>query len=158
MARLPGRANRRGHADDCFSAVKALHRAGSRGRFEISKERGRIGSAIVAHKDVKAFVHGGTKTARDRTRRSSYVQKLSLELGGTNPNIILPTVTRRNLQPPSARLLKSGRDACAGRGYLSIGRCTRVPGFSLACHAIQVGDPLNRNDVGAMSQSRILKR
>ncbi len=50
----------------------------------------KAGSAIVAHKDVKAVSFtGGTKTGQDIARIAAPMfKKLSLELGGKNPNII----------------------------------------------------------------------
>ncbi|MGI8470466.1 MAG: aldehyde dehydrogenase, partial [Pyrinomonadaceae bacterium] len=50
----------------------------------------KAGSAIVAHKDVKAISFtGGTKTGQDIARIAAPMfKKLSLELGGKNPNII----------------------------------------------------------------------
>src|SRR5678815_4457893 len=50
----------------------------------------KVGSAIVAHKDVKAISFtGGTKTGEEIARTAAPMfKKLSLELGGKNPNII----------------------------------------------------------------------
>lgn len=50
----------------------------------------KAGSAIVSHKDVKAVSFtGGTKTGQDIARTAAPMfKKLSLELGGKNPNII----------------------------------------------------------------------
>lgn len=50
----------------------------------------KAGAAIVAHKDVKAISFtGGTKTGQDIARTAAPMfKKLSLELGGKNPNII----------------------------------------------------------------------
>ena len=50
----------------------------------------KAGSAIVAHKDVRAISFtGGTKTGQDIARIAAPMfKKLSLELGGKNPNII----------------------------------------------------------------------
>ena len=50
----------------------------------------KVGSAIVAHKDVKAISFtGGTKTGEEIARVAAPMfKKLSLELGGKNPNII----------------------------------------------------------------------
>ncbi len=50
----------------------------------------KAGSAIVGHKDVKAISFtGGTKTGQDIARIAAPMfKKLSLELGGKNPNII----------------------------------------------------------------------
>ncbi|MEJ7860807.1 MAG: aldehyde dehydrogenase [Pyrinomonadaceae bacterium] len=50
----------------------------------------KAGNAIVAHKDVKAISFtGGTKTGQDIARIAAPMfKKLSLELGGKNPNII----------------------------------------------------------------------
>ena len=50
----------------------------------------KAGSAIVAHRDVKAISFtGGTKTGQDIARIAApKFKKLSLELGGKNPNVI----------------------------------------------------------------------
>lgn len=50
----------------------------------------KVGAAIVAHKDVKAISFtGGTKTGEEIARTAAPMfKKLSLELGGKNPNII----------------------------------------------------------------------
>jgi aminomuconate-semialdehyde/2-hydroxymuconate-6-semialdehyde dehydrogenase len=50
----------------------------------------KAGAAIVAHKDVKAISFtGGTKTGKWIARTAAPMfKKLSLELGGKNPNII----------------------------------------------------------------------
>jgi aminomuconate-semialdehyde/2-hydroxymuconate-6-semialdehyde dehydrogenase len=50
----------------------------------------KVGSAIVEHKDVKAISFtGGTKTGEEIARVAAPMfKKLSLELGGKNPNII----------------------------------------------------------------------
>lgn len=50
----------------------------------------KAGSAIVSHKDIKAISFtGGTKTGQDIVRIAAPMfKKLSLELGGKNPNII----------------------------------------------------------------------
>lgn len=50
----------------------------------------KVGAAIVAHKDVKAISFtGGTKTGEEIARTAAPMfKKLSLELGGKNPNLI----------------------------------------------------------------------
>lgn len=50
----------------------------------------KVGSAIVAHRDVKAISFtGGTKTGEEIARTAGPMfKKLSLELGGKNPNVI----------------------------------------------------------------------
>ena len=50
----------------------------------------KVGASIVAHRDVKAISFtGGTKTGEDIARTAAPMfKKLSLELGGKNPNII----------------------------------------------------------------------
>ncbi len=50
----------------------------------------KVGSAIVAHEDIKAISFtGGTKTGEEIARTAAPMfKKLSLELGGKNPNII----------------------------------------------------------------------
>jgi aminomuconate-semialdehyde/2-hydroxymuconate-6-semialdehyde dehydrogenase len=50
----------------------------------------KVGAAIVAHRDVKAISFtGGTKTGEDIARTAAPMfKKMSLELGGKNPNII----------------------------------------------------------------------
>jgi len=50
----------------------------------------KVGSAIVGHRDIKAISFtGGTKTGEEIARTAAPMfKKLSLELGGKNPNII----------------------------------------------------------------------
>src|SRR5215813_10029578 len=50
----------------------------------------KVGAAIVAHRDIKAISFtGGTKTGEEIARTAAPMfKKLSLELGGKNPNII----------------------------------------------------------------------
>ena len=50
----------------------------------------KVGAAIVGHRDIKAISFtGGTKTGEDIARTAAPMfKKLSLELGGKNPNII----------------------------------------------------------------------
>src|SRR5688500_2979448 len=76
----------------------------------------KVGSAIVAHKDVKAISFtGGTKTGEEIARTAAPLfKKLSLELGGKNPNIIFADCNYDEM------LAETGRAAFANQGEICL--------------------------------------
>ena len=117
----------------------------------------KVGSAIVAHKDVKAISFtGGTKTGEEIARVASPMfKKLSLELGGKNPNIIFADCNYDEM------LAETRRAAFANQGEICL--CgSRIfverliyekfkTDFVDQVSKLKVGDPLDADtDVGAI--------
>jgi aminomuconate-semialdehyde/2-hydroxymuconate-6-semialdehyde dehydrogenase len=117
----------------------------------------KVGSAIVAHKDVKAISFtGGTKTGEEIARTAAPMfKKLSLELGGKNPNIIFADCNYDEM------LAETRRAAFANQGEICL--CgSRIfverpiyeqfkSDFLGQVSKLKVGDPLDANtDVGAI--------
>jgi len=116
----------------------------------------KVGSAIVAHRDVKAISFtGGTKTGEEIARIAAPMfKKLSLELGARiRTSSLLTAITKKCLPRRGVRPLPiRARSACAVRVYLSSVRFTR--GSKRICgrrRTPQGGDPLDADtDVGAI--------
>jgi aminomuconate-semialdehyde/2-hydroxymuconate-6-semialdehyde dehydrogenase len=117
----------------------------------------KAGSAIVSHKDVKAISFtGGTKTGEEIARTAAPMfKKLSLELGGKNPNIIFADCNYDEM------LVETRRAAFANQGEICL--CgSRIfvqrpifeqfkRDFVGQVSALEVGDPLDADtDVGAI--------
>ncbi|HTH51485.1 MAG TPA: aldehyde dehydrogenase, partial [Pyrinomonadaceae bacterium] len=117
----------------------------------------KVGSAIVAHKDVKAISFtGGTKTGEEIARTAAPMfKKLSLELGGKNPNIIFADCNYEQA------LAETRRAAFANQGEICL--CgSRIfverpiyekfkTDFVADVSRLKVGDPLAEDtDVGAI--------
>ena len=117
----------------------------------------KVGSAIVSHKDVKAISFtGGTKTGEEIARTAAPMfKKLSLELGGKNPNIVFADCNYDEM------LAETRRAAFANQGEICL--CgSRIfverpvyeqfkRDFAEQVSALKVGDPLDADtDVGAI--------
>jgi aminomuconate-semialdehyde/2-hydroxymuconate-6-semialdehyde dehydrogenase len=117
----------------------------------------KVGSAIVAHKDVKAVSFtGGTNTGEEIARTAAPMfKKLSLELGGKNPNIIFADCDYKEM------LAETRRAAFANQGEICL--CgSRIfverplyeqfkEDFVAEVGRLKVGDPLDADtDVGAI--------
>lgn len=117
----------------------------------------KVGAAIVAHKDVKAISFtGGTKTGEEIARTAAPMfKKLSLELGGKNPNIIFADCNYEDM------LAETRRAAFANQGEICL--CgSRIfverpiyekfkQDFVADVSRLKVGDPLESDtDVGAI--------
>ena len=117
----------------------------------------KAGSANVSHKDVKAISFtGGTKTGEEIARTAAPMfKKLSLELGGKNPNIIFADCNYDEM------LVETRRAAFANQGEICL--CgSRIfvqrpifeqfkRDFVGQVSALEVGDPLDADtDVGAI--------
>ena len=117
----------------------------------------KVGSAIVAHKDVKAISFtGGTKTGEEIARTAAPMfKKLSLELGGKNPNIIFADCNYEEMLATTVRssFSNQGEICLAGsRIYVERPLFEQFKGdFVDRVSALKIGDPLNEDtDVGAI--------
>ncbi len=118
----------------------------------------KAGSAIVAHPDVKAISFtGGTKTGAEIARIAAPMfKKLSLELGGKNPNLIFDDCHFYKMLEVTMRSSFSNQGQiclCGSRIYIQ----DRIYGkfktaFVERTAKMKVGDPNDpTTDVGAMS-------
>ncbi|HQZ96316.1 MAG TPA: aldehyde dehydrogenase [Pyrinomonadaceae bacterium] len=117
----------------------------------------KVGSAIVAHKDVKAISFtGGTKTGEEIARVAAPMfKKLSLELGGKNPNIIFADCNYEEMLATTVRSSFSNQGEiclCGSRIFVERPLYERFKrDFIERVSALKVGDPLAADtDVGAI--------
>ncbi|MEO7658627.1 MAG: aldehyde dehydrogenase [Pyrinomonadaceae bacterium] len=117
----------------------------------------KVGSAIVAHKDVKAISFtGGTKTGEEIARVAAPMfKKLSLELGGKNPNIIFADCNYEEMLATTVRSSFSNQGEiclCGSRIFVERPLYERFrDDFVTRVAALKVGDPLESDtDVGAI--------
>jgi aminomuconate-semialdehyde/2-hydroxymuconate-6-semialdehyde dehydrogenase len=117
----------------------------------------KVGSAIVAHKDVKAISFtGGTKTGEEIARVAGPMfKKLSLELGGKNPNIIFADCNYEEMLTTTVRSSFSNQGEiclCGSRIFVERPLFERFRAdFVSRVGALKVGDPLDADtDVGAI--------
>ena len=117
----------------------------------------KVGSAIVAHKDVKAISFtGGTKTGEEIARVAAPMfKKLSLELGGKNPNIIFADCNYEEMLATTVRSSFSNQGEiclCGSRVFIERPLYDRFKtDFVARVAALKVGDPLDSDtDVGAI--------
>ncbi|MFL6467616.1 MAG: aldehyde dehydrogenase [Pyrinomonadaceae bacterium] len=117
----------------------------------------KVGSAIVAHKDVKAISFtGGTQTGEEITRVAAPMfKKLSLELGGKNPNIIFADCNYDEMLETTVRSSFSNQGEiclCGSRIFVERSIYEQFKGdFVARVSALKVGDPLHvGTDVGAI--------
>ncbi|MEQ1606592.1 MAG: aldehyde dehydrogenase [Pyrinomonadaceae bacterium] len=117
----------------------------------------KVGSAIVAHKDVKAISFtGGTKTGEEIARVAAPMfKKLSLELGGKNPNIIFADCNYQEMLATTVRSSFSNQGEiclCGSRIFVERPIYERFKtDFVDRVAGLKVGDPLNADtDVGAI--------
>ncbi len=117
----------------------------------------KVGSAIVAHKDVKAISFtGGTKTGEEIARVAAPMfKKLSLELGGKNPNIIFADCNYEEMLTTTVRSSFSNQGEiclCGSRIFVERPLYEQFRGdFISRVAALKVGDPLDaETDVGAI--------
>jgi aminomuconate-semialdehyde/2-hydroxymuconate-6-semialdehyde dehydrogenase len=117
----------------------------------------KVGSAIVAHKGVKAISFtGGTKTGGDIARTAAPMfKKLSLELGGKNPNIIFADCNYEEMLSTTVRSSFSNQGEiclCGSRIFVERPMYEQFKGdFVARVSALKVGDPLEPDtDVGAI--------
>ncbi|MBX7053505.1 MAG: aldehyde dehydrogenase [Pyrinomonadaceae bacterium] len=117
----------------------------------------KVGSAIVAHKNVKAISFtGGTATGEAIARTAAPMfKKLSLELGGKNPNIIFADCNYDEMLATTIRSSFSNQGEiclCGSRIFVERPIYQKFKrDFSERVNALQVGDPLEpATDVGAI--------
>jgi aminomuconate-semialdehyde/2-hydroxymuconate-6-semialdehyde dehydrogenase len=116
-----------------------------------------VGSAIVAHKDVKAISFtGGTKTGEEIARTAAPMfKKLSLELGGKNPNIIFADCNYEEMLSTTVRSSFSNQGEiclCGSRIFVERSIYEQFKSdFVERVSRLKVGDPLvTGTDVGAI--------
>lgn len=117
----------------------------------------KVGSAIVAHKDVKAISFtGGTKTGEEIARVAAPMfKKLSLELGGKNPNIIFADCNYEEMLATTVRSSFSNQGEiclCGSRIFVERPIYEKFKtDFVEQVSKLKVGDPLDADtDVGAI--------
>ncbi len=117
----------------------------------------KVGSAIVAHKEVKAISFtGGTKTGEEIARVAAPMfKKLSLELGGKNPNIIFADCNYEEMLETTVRSSFSNQgEICLCGSRILVERPLYEKfrtDFVERTSKLKVGDPLAADtDVGAI--------
>ncbi|HQZ81804.1 MAG TPA: aldehyde dehydrogenase [Pyrinomonadaceae bacterium] len=117
----------------------------------------KVGSAIVGHRDTKAISFtGGTKTGEEIARVAAPMfKKLSLELGGKNPNIIFADCNFEEMLATTVRSSFSNQGEiclCGSRIFVERPIYERFRnGFVERVKALKVGDPTDdTTDVGAI--------
>jgi aminomuconate-semialdehyde/2-hydroxymuconate-6-semialdehyde dehydrogenase len=117
----------------------------------------KVGSAIVAHRDVKAISFtGGTKTGEEISRVAAPMfKKLSLELGGKNPNLIFADCNYEEMLATTIRSSFSNQGEiclCGSRIFVERPIYEQFKGdFVSRVSALKIGDPLDAGtDVGAI--------
>ena len=117
----------------------------------------KVGSAIVAHRDIKAISFtGGTKTGEDIARTAAPMfKKLSLELGGKNPNIIFADCDYEEMLATTIRSSFSNQGEiclCGSRIFIERPMYEQFKGdFISRVRALKVSDPMDADtDVGAI--------
>src|SRR5688572_12302067 len=117
----------------------------------------KVGGALVAHRDVKAISFtGGTKTGEEIARTAAPMfKKLSLELGGKNPNIIFADCNYDEMLETTVRSSFANQGQiclCGSRIFVELPIYERLKG-DLVSRALElkIGDPLvDSSDVGAV--------
>ena len=117
----------------------------------------KVGSSIVTHKDVKAISFtGGTKTGEEIARIAAPMfKKLSLELGGKNPNIIFADCDYDEMLATTIRSSFSNQGQiclCGSRIFVERPMYEQFKGdFVEQASKLKIGDPLEPGtDVGAI--------
>jgi aminomuconate-semialdehyde/2-hydroxymuconate-6-semialdehyde dehydrogenase len=117
----------------------------------------KVGAAIVGHKDVKAISFtGGTKTGEEIARTAAPMfKKLSLELGGKNPNIIFADCNYKQALEETRRAAFANQGEiclCGSRIFVERPMYEKFKAdFVADVSRLKVGDPLEADtDVGAI--------
>ncbi|MCC6825324.1 MAG: aldehyde dehydrogenase [Acidobacteria bacterium] len=125
----------------------------------------KVGSAIVAHPDTKAISFtGGTKTGEEIARVAAPMfKKLSLELGGKNPNIIFADCNYDEMIATSVRSSFSNQGEiclCGSRIFVERPIYERFRNDLVeSVKALKVGDPADEaTDVGAIVSKQHLEK
>lgn len=117
----------------------------------------KVGGAITAHRDIKAISFtGGTKTGEEIARVAAPMfKKLSLELGGKNPNIIFADCNYDEMLETTVRSSFSNQGQiclCGSRIFVESPIYERFKA-DLVSRAMElnIGDPLHEStDIGAV--------
>lgn len=125
----------------------------------------KAGSAIVAHRDVKAISFtGGTKTGQDIARTAAPMfKKLSLELGGKNPNIIFADCDYEEMLTTTVRSSFSNQGQiclCGSRIFVERPLYEKFKtDFVERVSQLKIGDPLvAETNVGAVVSKQHLEK
>lgn len=117
----------------------------------------KVGSAIVGHREVKAISFtGGTSTGEEIARTAAPMfKKLSLELGGKNPNIIFADCNYDEMLAETRRAAFANQGEiclCGSRIFVERAIYERFKhDFVADVSGLKVGDPLaDDTDVGAI--------
>jgi aminomuconate-semialdehyde/2-hydroxymuconate-6-semialdehyde dehydrogenase len=117
----------------------------------------KVGAAISAHKDIKAVSFtGGTKTGEEIARTAAPMfKKLSLELGGKNPNIIFADCNYEEMLATTLRSSFSNQGEiclCGSRIFVERPLYERFRAdFVSRAAGLSVGDPLDADTaIGAI--------
>lgn len=117
----------------------------------------RAGAAVVRHEDIRAISFtGGTKTGEWIAREAApKFKKLSLELGGKNPNIIFADCDYQRMLETTIRSSFANQGQiclCGSRIFVERPLYENFCGdFAERVKALQIGDPLDAaTDVGAV--------
>ena len=117
----------------------------------------KVGAAIVGHRETKAVSFtGGTKTGEEIARTAAPMfKKLSLELGGKNPNIIFADCNYDEMLATTVRSSFSNQGEiclCGSRIFVERRLYDRFKhDFVERASALKIGDPLDtQTDVGAI--------
>ncbi|MEP7213561.1 MAG: aldehyde dehydrogenase [Acidobacteriota bacterium] len=117
----------------------------------------KVGAAIVAHKDIKAISFtGGTKTGEEIARVAAPMfKKLSLELGGKNPNIIFADCNYEEMLATTVRSSFANQGQiclCGSRIFVERPIYEKFKNDLVArAAALTIGDPLDEStNLGAV--------
>ncbi|MFN2411831.1 MAG: aldehyde dehydrogenase [Pyrinomonadaceae bacterium] len=117
----------------------------------------KVGSAIVGHNDVKAISFtGGTKTGEEIARIAAPMfKKLSLELGGKNPNIIFADCNYEEMLATTVRSSFANQGQiclCGSRIFIERPMYEQFKSdFVSRISRMKIGDPLDEGtEVGAV--------
>jgi len=126
---------------------------------------GKTGAAIVSHKDVKAISFtGGTKTGEWIAREAApKFKKLSLELGGKNPNIIFADCDYEEMLAVTVRSSFSNQGQiclCGSRIFVERPIYEKFKtDFIERVSKLTIGDPLNElTNIGAVVSKQHLEK
>jgi aminomuconate-semialdehyde/2-hydroxymuconate-6-semialdehyde dehydrogenase len=136
------------------------------GVFNIVQGTGpETGRAIVAHPKIPAVSFtGGTSTGRDISATAApLLKKLSLELGGKNPNIIFADCPYDRMLETTIRSSFSNQGQiclCGSRILVEASLYERFKNDFVECvRALKIGDPLDPDtDVGAVISAAHLEK
>jgi aminomuconate-semialdehyde/2-hydroxymuconate-6-semialdehyde dehydrogenase len=125
----------------------------------------KAGGAIVTHKDVKAISFtGGTKTGEWIAREAApKFKKLSLELGGKNPNIIFADCDYEEMLETTVRSSFSNQGQiclCGSRIFVERPLYEKFKkDFVEKVSQLKIGDPLNEStNIGAVVSKQHLEK